>query len=391
MIYFWDRAISVLTIRTDHRTITTLSLFNFGSKGKLGIDIGTSSIKIVELEDSGRFTLSNYGLFELKSEEQALNVSSIDHSKPKSYVQLSDSEIVWGIKETLSRAKIRSKDTIASIQSLSTFATVVTLPYLSEEELAKTIPLEAKKYIPLPMSEVHLDWSIINASPTGASSAPTGESTKSTTPLVEVFLVAVPKSEAVRYQNIIRQSGLNLRALEIENTALIRSVIGNDLSPTAIINIGGRSTSILIVDKGVERLNRNYEVGGFEITKSIARAMNVNLKRAEELKRTLGLNPAESNTIRQVMSSLVDLIVFEAKKTIHNYEDSKNLKIGKIFLLGGLANMPGFYEYFKEKIDFEILRANPTARVIIPPEIERIRAEINSTFAVAIGLAMRKI
>ena len=76
----------------------------------------------------------------------------------------------------------------------------------------------------------------------------------------------------------MKTAGLNLRALELENAALIRSLIGNDLSPVAIVNIGGRSTSILIVDGGFERVSHNYEVGGFEITKSISRSLNVSLK-----------------------------------------------------------------------------------------------------------------
>ena len=371
-----------------------MSLFNFGSKSKLGIDIGTASIKIVEMETSGRFKLKNYGLFELKSEDESLSLSNSNIDKNKTHVQLSDADIVWGIKETLTRSKIMARDAVASIQSFSTFATVISLPYLSEEEIAKAVQLEAKKYVPLALSEVILDWSIVNASTDtiAAANARNKEAGKSVSaPLVEVFMVAVPKAETLRYQNIIRQAGLNLRALEIENAALIRSVIGNDQSPTAIINIGGRSTSILIIDRGIERLSRNYEVGGFEITKSIARAMNVDLKRAEELKRSLGLIKETSNTARQVMSSLVDLIVFEARKTIHNYEDARSIKIDKIFLVGGLANMPGFFDYFKEKLNSDISLGNPLARIVIPPELAPIRPELNSTFSVALGLAMRNI
>lgn len=359
-------------------------LFNFGSKSKLGIDIGTASIKIVELEDSGRFKFKNYGLFELKSNDEAIHISN------RRAANLSDDDIVWGIKQTLKRAGMTAKDAVVSIQSFSTFSTVITLPYLSEAEIAKAIPFEAKKYIPLPLSEVNIDWSIINAiGPSAANQG--GGGTLNKTPVVEVFLVAVSKDEAIKYQNIIKQTGLNLRALELENTALIRSIIGNDLSPSAIVNIGGRSTTVLIVDKGVERQSHNYEVGGFEISKSIARALNISINRAEELKHSLGLKKIDSNMIRQVMSSLVDLIVFETRKTIHNYEDIKGVKIGKIFLVGGLTNMPGFFDYFKEKLQLDVAIGNATARVALPLQLEPLRPELNTTFSVAIGLAMRKL
>ena len=118
----------------------------------------------------------------------------------------------------------------------------------------------------------------------------------------------------------MKDAGLNLKALELENTALIRALLGNDLSPTAIVNIGGRSTSIVIVNKGYERINHNYEIGGFEITKSIARSLNVSIEKAEELKRKMGMKEADENIVNEAMVSLIDMMVFETKKTINNYE-----------------------------------------------------------------------
>ena len=215
-------------------------MFNpFQSKSKLGIDIGTASIKVVELDKNGnRFALKNYGLFELKGIKSGPNGSREFFGQ--NILKLPDDEIVWGVKEVLKRANIKSRNVIASIPSFSTFSTVIDMPYVSEQDLGKVMPFEAKKHIPLPLDEVVLDWSII-----GSSSQP-----QKTAPLVnvEIFLAAVPKSETKRYQDIITNAGLNLIALELENSALIRALLGNDLSPTAIVNIGGRSTSIVIVD-----------------------------------------------------------------------------------------------------------------------------------------------
>jgi len=369
-----------------------LSFFNFKSKNKVGIDIGTSSIKIVELsKDGGRFKLENYGFFELESIEEALSVAG---SLVKSHVaRLSDNDLAWGIKEIFKRSKMSARDAVASLPSFSTFATTVTMPYLSEKDMAKTIGFEARKYVPLPLDDVVLDWSIINIAANGNPQP--GDSglqpVSAKPPTVEVFLVAVPKQETERYKSIMKNASLNLRALELENAALIRALVGNDLSSLAIINIGGRSTSILIVDTGFERVSHNYEIGGFEITRSISKSLNVSLKRAEELKRSFGLKDAENNVIHQAMSSLIDMMAFETKKTIHSYEELKKTKIGRVLLVGGLANMPNFADYFGAKLGMPLTLGNSLARVVIPKELEGLQGELNSTFAIAIGLAMREI
>ena len=340
-----------------------MSLFKFDKKSKLGIDIGTASIKIVELaKESNRFQLMNYGMYELEPGDK-IN-------------QLYDQDVVQGIKEVLSKAGIKSKDAVASIPSFPTFATTISMPYLSEEEIAKAMPFEARKYIPVPLSEVQLDWAIVNVKK--------GEK-------VDVFLVAVPKQEVARYQKIMKAAELNLKALELEGFALIRSLIGNDLSSIAIVSIGGRSTSILIVENGFQRMSHDYEIGGFEITKSIARALGVNLKRAEELKRDFGIRDADNNIVRQAMSSLIDMMVFEVNKTIHNYEDQTKTKVAKILIVGGLTSMLDFTKYFGEKLGRPIDMGNALARIIIPPAIEPMRADLNATFTVSIGLAMRAI
>jgi len=354
-------------------------LKSFGSRGSLGIDIGTASIKIVELvREGGRFKLLNYGIFQLENQEEAIQTN-------QKVLKLADEAIVWGIKEVLKQTKIKSRNAIASIPAYSTFSTVISLPYLSEKDLAKTIPFEAKKYIPLPLSDVVVDWSIINLGSFVSGAAGQGK----TVPTVDVFMAAVPKHEAERYKRITNGAGLILTALELENIGLIRALIGNDQSPMAIVNVGGRSTSILVVDKGYERISHTYEIGGFEITKSIARSMGVSLARAEELKKTVGLSSDHVKVVSEAMLSLIDMMVFETKKTISTYEASKQTKIQKVILVGGLANMPKFSEYFKNKLSLDVAIGNPFARLIYPKEIAGLINELGPVFSVAIGLAMR--
>lgn len=375
----------------------------FKSKGKLGIDIGTSAIKIVELEkEGGRFALKNYGLFEFKSADGAPQTAG--SKQVQNILKLPDGEIIWGIKEVLKKAKIKSASVVASIPSFSTFAMVIEMPYISEKDLAKALPFEARKYIPVPLNEVILDWSIIDIprprAEIDSSVEPKGQvpafqqetiSAAGRPTSVEVFLAAVPRDETVRYQRIMQGAGLNLRALELENSALIRALLGNDLGPTAIVNVGGRSTSIVIVNKGYERVSHNYEVGGFEITKSIARSLNVSLEKAEDLKKKLGMKEVDENVINSAMKSLVDMMVFETRKTMTNYEETKNQKISRVLLVGGLTNMPNFANYFQQKLGREVFIGNALARVIYPQTLSSVVQELSSTFAVAAGLAMREL
>jgi Tfp pilus assembly PilM family ATPase len=207
---------------------------------------------------------------------------------------------------------------------------------------------------------------------------------------VEVFLAAVPKDETARYQRIAKGAGLNLIALELENSSLVRGLLGNDLSPTAIVNVGGRSTSILIAHKGYERLSHNYEIGGFEMTKAIAKALDVDLDRAEALKRTHGLLDTPENKARAPMLSLVDIMLFETKKTIASYEEGQKVRVPRVVLIGGLANMPGFASYFKQRLDRDVLVGNVFARVVHPPELAPVIAALSNTFAIAVGAAMRE-
>ncbi len=352
-------------------------MFNlFNSNANLGIDIGTASIKLMELErHGGRFSLSNYGLFSVKGSSAKTDIE-------QSILKLPDEEIGSAIKDLLKHSKIKGRTVVASIPSFSTFSTVIEMPYLSESELAQAIPFEARKYVPIPLDEVILDWSIIGVN---------GQNQAAGKPTVEVFIAAVPKEETVRYQNIMRAAGLTLKALELENSALIRALLGNDLTPTAIVNIGGRSTSILIVNKGYERLSHNYEVGGFEITRSIARSLNVSLEKAEDLKKRLGMKEIDENIVNEAMVSLIDMMAFETRKTITAYETGSQQKVARVLLVGGMVNMPNFLNYFKERLGQEAFIGNALARVVYPKTLENNIKELASTFAVAAGLAQREV
>ena len=339
----------------------------FGSKSILGVDLGTAGIKIAELSRplGDRFDLKNYGILDLVAKDEA---------SPK----LDDQTLIAGLKELLTRSRFSTKDSVASISSFLTFATVIELPYLSEKDLEKAIPFEARRYVPIPLQDVVLDWSIINVKQNADH------------PNVEVFLAAVPKDEAERYKNIFLSAGLNLKALELENIALSRVLVGDEQSPLVIVNLGGRSTSIMVIEKGFERLSRNYELGGLELTKALSRALGISFERAEQMKKTSGLND-RSISLADALTPLIDLIVFETKKIVSNYEESRKTKIAKVILTGGQANMPGLREYFSAQLAKETIIGDPFRRISFNKSLEPVLRILSPTLAVSLGLGMRKV
>lgn len=346
-----------------------MSFSLFGSKTVLGVDLGTSGIKIVEISrgGAGRFELKNYGILDFIPKDK--------NDTPK----LDDKLLIHGLKELLAKIKFSTKDAVASISSFLSFATVIEMPYLSEKDLKKAIPFEARKYIPVPLNQVILDWSIINVKQAGDH------------PNVEVFLAAVPKNETERYKDIFAAVGLSLKGLELENIALSRAFISDEdhSFPLAIVNLGGRSSSIVIIDGGFERVSRNYEIGGFQLSKALTEELKIDFEKAEGMKKTEGLKSGSSAF--SAMAPLVDLIVLETKKVISNYEENEKVKINKIILAGGQANMPGLKDYFIEKLGKEAIIGDPFKKVSYNKSLEPVLKTLSSSLSIALGLAMRKV
>jgi len=205
-----------------------------------------------------------------------------------------------------------------------------------------------------------------------------------------VFLAAVPKDETAKYQRIMRLAGIELKALELENSSLIRALLGNDLSSTAIVNIGGRSTTILIVSRGYERVNHTYEIGGYEMTMAASKGLDSTLAEAEEYKRTKGLISGNNNSAYEAIARVVDTIIQEIQRTIQPYEDTRDQKVERVVFVGGVSDTPGLLEYVKGKLGRDVLMGNVFARLQYPSELTPIVGSLSNTLAIAVGAALRE-
>lgn len=337
------------------------------SKSHLGVDIGTSNIKIVQLKPKdNKFLLETYGTVNV-----AYQLGSKDNSS-------SVSETATLLRNLVKRSGATATSVIASLPNNVVFTSVVEMPKMPEDELKEAIEFQARKYVPLPLEEVALSWSLIE------------ERVKTSTPenpKIKVLLTAVPTIVIDNYVKVLTEAGLEPEALEIEALSLIRSLIGEDLNTILLIDIGAKNTSINLVDNGYLRLSKNLTVGGDTVTTSIAQSLSVNFARAEQFKKDFGIT-SQAQQIPQIMRPILDIIKNEALQLINLFE-SRGQQISRVLLSGGGSKLPSLSEYF-QVLGKPVSLANPWKRVIFPPELKTVIEPLGLNLAVATGLAMRK-
>lgn len=337
----------------------------------LGVDIGTSAVKIVELSRWGeRIKLENYG--EIKA--GALFEKPF-RSFERSTLTVSTSDVAKGVTAVLEEAKIKTKEASFCIPDFSTFFTWFRLPAMSEQELAQAVQYEARQHIPLPLSEVTLDWQMV------------GGSFEQKTPL-EVLLVTVPNEIVSQYQEIASLSGLKLVALEAEVFGLARSSVRDQKETMLLIDLGAQSTSISLVDGGHLKRSHSLDMAGNQLTAAIAQSLNVDFRKASLLKEGYGLSAVEEH-IDKVLMPLVDLIIVEMDKVSQEYNRSEGKDIAKIILSGGTSFLPGLKNYIADRAKKPVEITEPFKDILCPPILEEALKKMGPSYAVAVGVALR--
>jgi type IV pilus assembly protein PilM len=354
-------------------------LFKKKPKNSLGIDIGASAIKFVELEKKdGRHVLKNYAIYSLKEYLKKSN-----YQVGLSSLKITNQEIAEIIKRTIKKANIVSNSLCLSVPVYSSFSTVIDFPDMPEKEIASAVSFEAKKYIPVPVSEVILDWSIVG----NVGKTSDGKSVQ------QILLVAVPKDLVNGYNQIVRLSGLKLKAIEEEAFSLSRALIGNDKSVAVMIDSGARSLNVSIVDNGYIKNIHNLEMGGVKLNKIIASQMNIDLEKAEALKKKLPdseLANGHYPRLRGVIHSSLEVVVAEIKKIIDSYQEKYDRKVEKCILVGGGVRLFEFVDFLSKRLNVDVSLGDPFARIVYPSLLKPALKELGPSLAVATGLAMRE-
>ncbi len=356
----------------------------------LGIDLGRTGIKIVELkQDKNRFELLKYVLADFGWDMAYVNTRNI-----KDIAKLVDRMLI--------QAKMSSKKAIVSVPTSSVFNSVLKLPNSSITELDIIIRSEAKKLIHLPIDDVVIDWKIIN---TGIGikqnilhtdfeylkshvkqSAQGGE--------LSVFLTVIPRNIIKRYKDIFSLSSVQLVSMEVETLAMTRSLSFNDPACMIVIDLGGVTTSIILVDNSVPIFTKSIEVGGFNISTAIHKCTGLDNDSAEQLKKDVGVIYDMGGgylKVAEIAEPLISKIVDEVLYVMSFYSEHLRgeKKIDKILLTGGSAFLINLDKYLSNMTDLPVYVADPWFYIDYEKDLQPLLYKIGQEMCVAIGLAMQ--
>jgi type IV pilus assembly protein PilM len=360
------------------------SLFgSFNKKGQsvLGIDIGSSSIKVVQLRKKGaRAVLETYG-------ELALGpYANLSIGRATS---LSSESISVALTDLLKESGTTTKSAGLSIPLGSSLTTIIELPNLGGKEMDAIIPIEARKYIPVPITEVSLDWWII---PKNHDRDAPGTSGKGMIEKVDVLVIAIHNNVIQRYQEISGKSQVATSFLELEAFSTIRAVASGDITPIMIFDMGAASTKLYVVEHGVVKSSHTINRGSQDITVGLSKALDISTEKAEQLKRTVGLSPLpEHKQIAEVIMLTLEYVIDETRRVLVNYERKNNVNVTKVILTGGGVLLNNFFPLVKTSFESEVIYANPFTKLETPAFLGKILEQAGPEFTVAIGLALRKL
>src|SRR3989344_5177045 len=335
----------------------------------LGLDIGSQKIKIVELSPE-------------KDTHRLISVGSIP-TPPKSLTSnlpVDIDSVGIAIKKLLRETNAKSRSVSISFPESLVFTRVIEVPALSTRELSSAIKWEAEQYIPLPLDQVNVDFTVLR------------DSKETGTNKMEVLLVAAPRALVEKYMAIAEAAEVTVTVAETEIIASARALartMGN-LRSAMVVSLGAQTTDLAIIRSGILAYTRSISAGGEALSRALAQGLGFELMQAEEFKRAYGLEKDKlQGKIVAVIAPIMDTIIGEIKRALTYFgEKYKEEHIETVFLSGGTARLPGMVVYMAEHIGLEAQLANPWLGIIKDARFASVEAE-GTSYTVAIGLALR--
>ena len=358
----------------------------------VGVDIGSSAIKVVEIKKKGgRVLLETYGAIAL-GPYAALPAGQTTN--------LTVDKASEALKEVLKQSGASSADLALAIPVQLSLIFNIELPsQIKEEEISNIVPTEARKYTPVPLTEVSLDYFVFPKKElsfeemnltkvTGENRNSSGSSDEKT----NVLVVATQNDAVSRYRSIVLASNLSASFFEIEVFSSIRSNFEHELSPVLLMDFGASRTKVSIVEFGMLKSFHSIERGGADITQSISQSLNIPFNEAEKMKKEFGLldNPAEKS-LAEIIELHTDYIFTEANNVLLSYEKKHDRIISKVIFTGGGSLLKGLPEVATNNFRAEISIGHPFNKVGAPSFLGKVLEAVGPEFAVALGLALRKL
>lgn len=338
-----------------------------------GLDIGGSAIKVAEVKGSA----SHHELV-------ALGITPTTGRGALSESEADQQELATVIRNLVREAKVSTPLVVASLPESQIFTRVIEMASLTDSELQSAIKYEAEQYIPIPLTEVKLDYEVL-------SRPEDNEPNKK----MEVLLVAAPNVLINRYLKIISMAGLKPHALETEITASARALIGaSQFNLTSLIlEIGATTTELAVVSNRKVSFTRAIATGGHAFTRAVAQDLGFEIDQAEQYKRNYGLDPTQlEGKIATSIKPIFDVITAEIKRALAYWagrhpEDS----IKRIIATGGSAKMPGLIPYLTEVTGLEGELGSPWEGLSLASSLGSDFKDDGPLYSIAVGLALKEI
>ena len=343
---------------------------NEKNKKVVGVDIGSSSVKVVQLSlKKGVAVLDTFG---------EISLSVYGGKKIGQAVNLDEGKITQALQDLIKEAQVDATTAAFAVPLKSTLMFNLKLPKnLEKEKLDTVIKVESRKYIPVPIAEVQLDWSIL---PKRRGREDDGH--------YEILVVAIHKQTLNKYANIASAATLNLKFLEVETFSSIRSVIKHERNTTAIVDIGSVITKFYIIESGIVRKSNIINIGSSKTLDSF--------RGQEKTAQTSGeVNGEAAKLLRETTvdgkNIPMDLIriINEVKKAIIQYQKENNTDVLEVVFTGGGSLFKNLLPYVKKELAVEIAEADPFSKVSNPAFLDAPLKEAGPEFAVAVGVALR--
>jgi type IV pilus assembly protein PilM len=356
-----------------------------GSGSAVGIDIGSSAIKVVEIKKKGgKAVLETYGAISLGpyGDVDAGHVTNLPVEK-----------IAEAMKEVLKQSGVTTSSGALAIPVQSSLIFPIELPsQIKKSELPSIVPTEARKYIPVPINEVSIDYFIL------PEKEPSFEEMNNPTigdkilGKTQLLVVATQNDAVSRYRSIVSQASIDTSFFEIEIFSSVRANFEHELSPVLLMDLGASRTKLSVVEFGMVKNYHTIDRGGADITDSISRSLNIPFYEAEKIKKEFGLfeNPTQKE-LGEIIKVHTDYIFSETNNVLLNYEKKYGRAISKVILTGGGALLKGFRELAASNFRAEVALGKPFSKVGAPAFLEKVLETMGPEFGVALGLALRKL
>lgn len=368
------------------KIFSSLKVFKSGASDRaVGIDIGSSAIKVVEIKKKGgRAVLETYG---------AISLGSYADTDTGRVTNLPIEKVVEALREVFKEAGVTTTSSAFSIPVQSSLIFSISLPsQVRASEVPSIIPTEARKYIPLPITEVSIDYFILPEKEPTYEEENNPDASSVLPEKTEVLVVAIQNDAIAKYRSIVSQCDLSAGFFEVEVFSSIRSNFEHELSLVLLVDFGAASTKLSLVEFGMVRAHHTVNRGGADITNSIAQSLGIPFSKAEEMKKEYGLfeNQAEKS-VPDIIKVQLDYIFSEISSMLLSYEKKYDKTVSKVIFSGGGALMKGLKEIAAGSFKAEIEVGLPFSKVGAPEFLEKVLETTGPEFAVAIGLALRKL